>query len=102
MRELLRGAPGSRGEAAPQVSLQAEAVHQPHADPLLHRARRHATLRQKPQLGPGTINDWANSTLTQTLQIRLVITLKNCPPGFAAVTVLTGHKVPDLEPVRKS
>ena len=50
MRELLRGAPGARGEAAPQVSLQAEAVHQPHAHPLLHRARRHATLRQKPQL----------------------------------------------------
>ena len=59
MRELLRGAPGARGEATSQVSLQAEAFHQPHADPLLHRARRHATLRQEPQLGPGTINDGA-------------------------------------------
>ena len=55
MRELLRGAPGSRGEATSQVSLQAEAFHQPHAHPLLHRARRHATLRQEPQLGPGTM-----------------------------------------------
>ena len=54
MRQLLRGAAGARGEAAPEVALQAQADDQPHDDPLLHRARRHEALRQEPQLRPGT------------------------------------------------
>ena len=54
MRQLLRGATGARGEAAPEVALQAQADDQPHDDPLLHRARRHETLRKEPQLRPGT------------------------------------------------
>ena len=54
MRQLLRGAAGARGEAAPEVALQAQADDQPHDDPLLHRARRHEAHRQEPQLRPGT------------------------------------------------
>ena len=70
MRQLLRGAAGARGEAAPQVALQAQAavVEQPHAHPLLHRARRNETLeRKEPQLGPG-INA-TNSTLCLLLSL---------------------------------
>ena len=75
MRQLLRGAAGARGEAAPEVALQAQADNQPHDDPLLHRARRHETLqRQEPQLGPGTMLDHAaNSTLCLLLSIAYIV-----------------------------